>query len=73
MTANYYPRKETTVYAHKTESLESSLDDAQTQMDSLPTLLPRSAWSSQVAFLRILFKAKKALDRIEQEVGVLKS
>jgi hypothetical protein len=28
-------------------------------------LLPRSAWSSQTAFLRAVFKAKKALDRLE--------
>jgi hypothetical protein len=30
-------------------------------------LLPRWAWSSQVAYLRVLFRAKKALDRIEQQ------
>ena len=28
-------------------------------------LLPRSAWSNQTAFLRAVFKAKKALDRLE--------
>jgi len=27
-------------------------------------LLPRSAWNSQVAFLRVMFRAKKALDKI---------
>jgi len=32
-----------------------------------PPLLPRSAWSSQVSYLRIVFKVKKALDKIEQE------
>ncbi|MBW4641952.1 MAG: hypothetical protein KME23_02850 [Goleter apudmare HA4340-LM2] len=33
-------------------------------------LLPRSAWNSQLAYLRLVFKAKKALDRIEQEAGI---
>jgi hypothetical protein len=33
-------------------------------------LLPRSAWNSQVTYLRLLFRAKKALDRIEKEAGV---
>ncbi|MBN3962305.1 hypothetical protein [Nostoc sp. NMS8] len=40
--------------------------------DSQATLLPRSAWSSQLAYLRIIFRAKKALDRIEKEAGILK-
>jgi hypothetical protein len=31
------------------------------------TLLPRSAWSSQTAFLRAVFKAKKALDQLEYQ------
>jgi hypothetical protein len=29
-------------------------------------LLPRSAWASQVAYLRVLFRVKKRLDRIEK-------
>jgi hypothetical protein len=29
--------------------------------------LPRSSWQSQVTYLRLMFKAKKALDRIEQK------
>lgn len=52
---------------------DNTTDDSQTQVDSLPTLLPRSAWNSQVAYLRVLFRAKKALDRIEQEADVLRS
>jgi hypothetical protein len=28
-------------------------------------ILPRSAWVNQTAFLRAVFKAKKALDRLE--------
>ncbi|MBH8553541.1 hypothetical protein I8751_14405 [Nostocaceae cyanobacterium CENA357] len=48
-------------------NLKLSPDDSQSQVNSASFLLPRSAWSSQVAYLRILFRAKKALDRIEQE------
>lgn len=33
-------------------------------------ILPRSGWISNVAYLRALYKAKKALDRIEQEAGI---
>ena len=44
--------------------LVSSVDDSQTEEDSLPRLLPRTAWNSQVAYLRVLFRAKKAMDRI---------
>ncbi|QSJ19977.1 hypothetical protein JYQ62_15445 [Nostoc sp. UHCC 0702] len=39
--------------------------------DSQPPLLPRSAWNSQLTYLRLIFRAKKALDRIEKEAGVL--
>ncbi|MDF5706985.1 MAG: hypothetical protein PUP90_04695 [Nostoc sp. S4] len=42
-------------------------DESQSQVNAANFLLPRSAWSSQVAYLRVLFRAKKALDRIEQE------
>lgn len=34
--------------------------------ESIP-LLPRSAWVSQVAYLKAIFKVKKALDLVEQE------
>ncbi|MDZ8086229.1 MAG: hypothetical protein RMY16_11805 [Nostoc sp. DedQUE12b] len=40
--------------------------------DSQAILLPRSPWNSQLAYLRVLFRAKKALDRIEKEAGVLR-
>ncbi|MCC5666366.1 hypothetical protein LC653_21205 [Nostoc sp. CHAB 5784] len=39
--------------------------------DSQVTLLPRSPWNSQLAYLRVIFRAKKALDRIEKEAGLL--
>ncbi|GBE73103.1 hypothetical protein myaer87_03300 [Microcystis aeruginosa NIES-87] len=29
-------------------------------------ILPRSAWESQIAYLRAVFRAKKALDEIER-------
>ncbi|OZH52704.1 hypothetical protein AFK68_22635 [Hydrocoleum sp. CS-953] len=35
-----------------------------TEIDASKPLLPRSAWNSQVAFLRVMFRAKKALDKI---------
>lgn len=33
--------------------------------DSLSPLLPRSAWNSDLAFLRVVFRVKRALDEIE--------
>lgn len=33
--------------------------------NSSSTLLPRSAWNSNLAFLKAVFKAKKALDEVE--------
>jgi hypothetical protein len=70
MSAISYPPEDTQNLEHESDSLESSIGDSQTQVDSLPPLLPRSAWNSQVAFLRVLFRTKKALDRIEKEAGV---
>nr|AVH79632.1 hypothetical protein [Nostoc sp. PCC 9201] len=48
-------------------NLNLSPNDSQSQVNSANFLLPRSAWSSQVAYLRVIFRTKKALDRIEQE------
>ncbi|MEH1966953.1 MAG: hypothetical protein V7K91_10735 [Nostoc sp.] len=48
-------------------NLKLSPDESQSQVNAANFLLPRSAWSSQVAYLRVLFRAKKALDRIEKE------
>ncbi|MEA5565621.1 hypothetical protein [Anabaena sp. UHCC 0399] len=47
-------------------STASAPDISQTQVEPI---LPRSAWNSQLAYLKVMFKAKKALDRIEQETG----
>ncbi|NJP09940.1 MAG: hypothetical protein HC866_11020 [Leptolyngbyaceae cyanobacterium RU_5_1] len=38
--------------------------DPQTELED-PAILPRSAWSSQLARLRIILKAKQSLDRQE--------
>jgi len=54
-------------------SNESCLDDSLAPVGSLPPLLPRSAWNSQIAFLRVVFRAKQALDRVEKEADVLRS
>ena len=60
------------VFDKSTDSLVSSVDDSQAKEDALPRLLPRTSWNSRVAYLRVLFRAKKALDRIEKEAGVLR-
>ncbi|WP_230968017.1 hypothetical protein [Nostoc sp. WHI] len=49
------------------------IDQSQSKVEPLPTLLPRSAWNSQLDYLRLIFRAKKALDRIEKEAGIFKS
>ena len=46
-------------------------NDSQGELDPLSPVLPRSAWENQLAYLRCLFKAKRALDRIEKEAGIL--
>ncbi|MGM3308757.1 hypothetical protein ACSQ6I_22735 [Anabaena sp. WFMT] len=38
--------------------------------DTPQRLLPRLAWDSQITYLRLLFRAKKALDRIEKEACI---
>ncbi len=54
-------------------SLEDKNDESQGQSDFLPPLLPRLAWNNQLAYLKFIFKAKRALDRIEKEAGILKN
>ncbi|OUL25702.1 hypothetical protein [Nostoc sp. 106C] len=46
-------------------------DRSPLELDSQEPLLPRLAWNSQIAYMRVVFKAKKALDRIEKEAGIL--
>ncbi|BAZ49529.1 hypothetical protein NIES4103_21410 [Nostoc sp. NIES-4103] len=52
-------------------STDSLAEENTTFTDSQAPLLPRSAWNSQLTYLRLIFRAKKALDRIEKEAGVL--
>jgi hypothetical protein len=44
-----------------------------TDMENSSASLPRSGWHSQVSYLRAIFRAKKALDRIEQEAGIVRN
>ena len=53
----------------KNDSLESSPDNFQIQEEVNTYLLPRSAWNSQLDYLRVILKAKLALDRIEKEAN----
>lgn len=48
----------------------TTITDSQTQVDSQAPLLPRLAWSNQIAYLRVVLRAKRALDRIEKEAGM---
>ncbi|MDV2998344.1 MAG: hypothetical protein N4J56_008049 [Chroococcidiopsis sp. SAG 2025] len=45
----------------------TTVAESKIQVDSRAPLLPRSAWNSHLAYLKVVFKAKKALDRIEKE------
>jgi hypothetical protein len=46
-----------------TENLNPSNDNSPT------TILPRSAWSSELAFLKAMLKAKQALDKKHTALG----
>lgn len=46
-----------------TENLNSFNDNSQ-----IP-ILPRSAWSSELAFLKAMLKAKQALDKKQKALG----
>ncbi|MEM7552728.1 MAG: hypothetical protein AAF378_01280 [Cyanobacteria bacterium P01_A01_bin.84] len=52
--------------------LKDKTDESQRQLGSLPPLLPRSAWKNQLAYLKFIFKAKRALDQIEEAVKIEK-
>ena len=58
---------EISMFDEKNDSLESSLDNFQTQEEVSSPLLPRSAWNSKLAYFRVILQAKLALDRIEKE------
>ncbi len=55
----------------KSTNLESDFNSSQAIADSnIEPILPRSAWTNQIAYLRLIFRAKKALDRIEKETDL---
>jgi hypothetical protein len=45
----------------------------QTDSSDLSSLLPRSGWTSQVTYLRVLFRVKKRLDEVEKIAEEIKS
>jgi hypothetical protein len=51
------------------ELLSDSSTEEHFQPESVtePPLLPRSAWNNHAAYLRVLFKVKKALDRYNDD------
>ncbi|GBF80656.1 hypothetical protein [Aphanothece sacrum] len=49
----------------------NKLEETSENKDLKQPILPRSAWNSNIAYLRALFKVKKALDRIEEEAGII--
>jgi hypothetical protein len=56
---------------------DNFLENKSDRHDFPKPLLPRSAWNSQVAYLRAVFRAKKALDlavlEYEEEIARAKS
>ncbi|HEY9767031.1 MAG TPA: hypothetical protein V6C71_00815 [Coleofasciculaceae cyanobacterium] len=48
------------------ESINSSSKKLQTRAE-IPPLLPRSAWNNQLAYFKIILRAKLNLDRAERE------
>lgn len=46
---------------------------SETDSDILQPLLPRWGWDNQITYLRLIFRAKRALDRIEKEAGIVRS
>lgn len=73
MSASSTPPVEIPILDQSNDSLESFSDNFQIQGETFPPLLPRAAWNSQLAYLRVILKAKLALDRIEKEADELRS
>lgn len=46
---------------------------SETNSDISQPLLPRLSWDNQITYLRLIFRAKRALDRIEKEAGIVRS
>ncbi len=51
----------------------NTLAKSETNSDILQPLLPRLSWDNQITYLRLIFRAKRALDRIEKEAGIVRS
>lgn len=62
MLANSSSPEDKSIHNKQNLNIESS-NDSNVNRES--SLLPRSAWNSDLAFLRVIFKAKKTLDEIE--------
>ena len=70
MPESYTTPVEISILDEKNDSLELSADKFfKTQEEISSYLLPRSAWNSQLAYLRVILKAKLALDRIEKQAN----
>ncbi|WP_427162581.1 hypothetical protein ACQFX9_14155 [Aliinostoc sp. HNIBRCY26] len=55
--------------------MSTNIDNSETSLQNISQTqvkpsLPRSAWNSQLAYFKVMFRAKKALDRIEKEAGI---
>jgi hypothetical protein len=46
-----------------TDNLEGNISEVENS-----PLLPRSAWSSQLTYLKVLYKSKQALDKRQKKV-----
>lgn len=59
------------ISADSTLSKDTAIADQKIQVEFPAPLLPRSAWNSHFIYLKVVFAAKKALDKVEQEANTL--
>lgn len=59
------------ISADSTFSKDMTVANQKIEVNSPAPLLPRSAWKSHLNYLKIVFAAKKALDKIEKEADGL--
>jgi hypothetical protein len=52
-------------------SLSNSLN--QSSQQTAEKILPRTAWNNELAYLKAVMKAKRSLDRIEQDHSALRN
>lgn len=48
-------------------SVTENLDENINELEN-PPLLPRSAWNSQLTYLKVLYKTKQALDKRQKKL-----